>query len=55
MTINVKMCSHPLLPKVETELQRMLQLRVIEKVNQPMEWCSGKVVVPKSNENVHKL
>ena len=42
----------PLLPKVEAELQRMLQLGVIEKVNQPTEWCSGMVVVPKSNGNV---
>ena len=42
----------PLLPKVETELQRMLQLGVIEKVTQPTEWCSGMVVVPKSNGNV---
>ena len=44
----------PLLPKVETELQRMLQLGVIEKVTQPtdLEWCLGMVVVPKSNGNV---
>ena len=42
----------PLLPKVETELQRMLQLGVIERVNQPTEWCSGMVVVPKPNGNV---
>lgn len=42
----------PLLPKVEAELQRMLQLGVIEKVEQPTEWCSGMVVVPKANGNV---
>ena len=30
----------------------MLQLGVIEKVTQPTEWCSGMVVVPKSNGNV---
>ena len=42
----------PLLPKIETELQRMLQLGVIEKVTQLTEWCSGMVVVPKSNGNV---
>ena len=37
---------------LETELQGMLQLGVIEKVTQPTEWCSGMVVVPKSNGNV---
>ena len=42
----------PLLPKVETELRRMLQLGVIERVNQPTEWCSGVVIVPKPNGNV---
>ena len=42
----------PLLPKVEAELQRMLQLGVIEQVNQPTEWCSGMVVVPKPNGSV---
>ena len=30
----------------------MLQLGVIERVNQPTEWCSGMVVVPKPNGNV---
>ena len=42
----VKASSYPLLPKAE--LQRMLQLGVIEKVEQPTEWCSGVVVVPKA-------
>ena len=42
----------PLLPKVEAELQRMLQLGVIEKMSQPTPWCSGMVVVPKPNGNV---
>ena len=41
-----------LLPKVETELQRMLQLGIIEKVNWPTEWCLGMVMVPKPNGNV---
>ena len=38
----------PLLPKVEAELQRMLQLGVIKKVEQPTEWCSGVVMIPKA-------
>ena len=42
----------PLLPKVEAELQRMLQMGVIEKVDEPTEWCSGMVVVPKPNGSV---
>ena len=42
----------PLLPLVEAELQRMLQLGVIKKVEQPNEWCSGMVVAPKASGNV---
>jgi len=42
----------PLLPKVEAELQRMLQMGVIEKVDEATEWCSGMVVVPKPNGSV---
>lgn len=42
----------PMLPAVEEELRRMEQLDVIEKVDQPTEWCSPMVVVPKSNGKV---
>lgn len=37
----------PLRDKVKTEIQRMESLRVISKVTEPTEWCSGMVVVPK--------
>ena len=42
----------PLQPKVKAELQRMEKLGVIRKVEEPTEWCSGIVVVPKPNGNV---
>ena len=42
----------PLQPKVEAELQCMETLGVIRKVEEPTEWCSGTVVVPKPNGNV---
>jgi hypothetical protein len=42
----------PLLPKVKEELLRMEKLGVIYPVNEPTEWCSGMVVVPKPNDSV---
>ena len=42
----------PLLPKVKKELQRMESLGVISKQTEPTKWCSGIVVVPKSNDQV---
>ena len=42
----------PLLPKVEAELQRMESLGVISKIDEPTEWCSLMVVVPKPNGTV---
>ena len=39
----------PLLDKVKTELVRMEDLDVIEKVDEPTDWCSPVVVVPKKN------
>jgi len=42
----------PLLKPVKQELQRMEQLGVIAKVEQPTEWCAGMVVVPKKNGKV---
>ena len=35
----------PLLPKVKVELQRMEDMGVITKIEEPTEWCSGMVVV----------
>ena len=42
----------PLLPKVKSELKRMEDMDVIERVDQPTEWCSPVVVVPKKNGKV---
>jgi len=42
----------PLMKKVKEEIERMLQLDVIEPVDEPMEWCSLIVVVPKVNCSV---
>ena len=39
----------PLMPKVKLELQRMEAMGVIKKVEQPTDWCTRIVVVPKSN------
>ena len=36
----------------ETRAQRIKQLEVITRVQEPTEWCSGMVVVPKSNGQV---
>ena len=44
--------SIPLLPKVKQELARMEKLGVISKIDEPTDWCSGMVVVPKPNEGV---
>ncbi len=45
---------HPLLPQVEKEIQSMLQQGVISPVTSPTTWCSGMVVVPKSN-GTHRI
>ena len=37
----------PLLPRVREELKRMEDMGVIEKVDQPTEWCPPVVVIPK--------
>lgn len=42
----------PLLPQVKKELERMEQMGVIEQVDQPTQWCSPIVVVPKRNGSV---
>ena len=42
----------PLLPKVKRELERMEELGVISKIDEPTDWCSGMVVVPKANGDV---
>ena len=42
----------PLMEKVKKELQRMQNMGVISRVDKPTNWCSGMVVVPKSDGNV---
>jgi len=42
----------PLLSKTKAELERMVDLGVIEKVTKPTDWCSPMVVIPKSNGGV---
>ena len=39
----------PLRDKVKEELERMMKLGVISKVETPTEWCEGMVVVPKKS------
>ena len=39
----------PLMPKVKSELERMERLGVIKRVKIPTKWCTGMVVVPKSD------
>ena len=42
----------PLLSKVKAELQRMENMGVITKIDEPTDWCAGIVVVPKPNDKV---
>ena len=42
----------PMRPKVKAELERMVSLGVISKVNEPTEWCAGMVAVPKPDRSV---
>ena len=38
--------------KVKAEIYRIEKLGVISKVDQPTEWCSYMVIVPKGNDKV---
>ena len=42
----------PLLSKTKAEIQRMMDMGVIRKVEVPTEWCAPMVVVPKANGQV---
>ena len=42
----------PQLPKVNKEIHRMEELGVIEQIDEPTQWFSPMVVVPKSNGEV---
>ena len=41
----------PLLGKVKAELERMVQLGVISRIEEPTDWCCGMVVAPKKNKD----
>lgn len=43
----------PLQEKVREELSRMEPLGVISKVDQPIEWCTGMVAIPKKSGAIH--
>ncbi|CAJ1055538.1 uncharacterized protein K02A2.6-like [Xyrichtys novacula] len=45
----------PLMGKVKEELQRMEEMGVIRRVEEPTEWCAGIVVVPKKNSQRLRL
>ncbi len=42
----------PMLPKVKAELQRMEDMGVVRRVQEPTEWCAGMVPVPKPGGKV---
>ncbi|KAJ8369269.1 hypothetical protein SKAU_G00092970 [Synaphobranchus kaupii] len=42
----------PLMGKVKKELERMEQLGVISRIEEPTEWCSGMVVAPKKSGEI---
>ena len=44
--------AHPLIPKAKTEPENMEEQGVISPVTEPTSWCSGIVVVPKTNGSV---
>ena len=44
----------PLMKKVQEEIKRMEQLDVIEPVDEPTEWCSPIVVMPKADGRVRR-
>lgn len=43
---------HPLVEKVKQQLGKMEKSKIITRVTEPTEWCSGMVVVPKANGTV---
>ena len=42
----------PMVKQVAAELQRMEEQGIIRKVEEPTDWCSGMVIVPKSNGSI---
>ena len=45
----------PLRKKVEEELARMESLNVISRVDEPTQWCTSMVVVPKRNSETVRI
>ena len=48
----VRRVAIPLLPLVKEELERMERLGVITRVEQPTDWCTRMVVMPKPNGKI---
>lgn len=44
--------SVPLVPKVKTELERMVKCGVIQEITEPTEWCAPMVAVPKKSGQI---
>ena len=42
----------PLLSKTKQEINRLLEIGVLRKVDEPTDWCAPMVVVPKQNGQV---
>ena len=42
----------PLMDSVNAALQRMEKLGVISRIEEPTDWCTGRVVVPNPNKHV---
>ena len=49
---NPRKIPHPLIPKVKSQIETMLQQGVISPVTAPTEWCAGIVPVLKPNGSV---
>lgn len=45
----------PLMGKVKEELQRMEEMGVIQRIEEPTEWCAGIIVEPKKNSQRLRL
>lgn len=49
---NPRKIPHPLLPKVKSQIEAMLEQGVISPVTAPTEWCAGIVLVVKPNSKI---
>lgn len=42
----------PLLDEIKSNLEEMMKMKVIERVDEPTDWCSGLVLVPKADGKI---